>query len=232
MQPDLSFEHLDAVLGASFEDLKLDSQEKHQLTELLALLPPDRCRYVRNRAFDRVREQLNEGHTEHSLAALKWLEHVIKCLDRADAEPALEPSCHFSPGDACRDKIIELIRRASTSVWVCVFTLSDDRITAALIDAFQQGIDVRIISDDDKSEDRGSDIDRLQALGVAVRLDDSPYHMHHKFALFDESVLLNGSFNWTRSASEVNEENILITAEPKLVAGYSAQFQQLWASFS
>lgn len=231
MQPNLSFEHLDAVLAASFEDLKLDQQEKQSLTELLALLPADRSRYMRNRAFDRVREQLNEGRTEDSLAALKWLEHVIKCLDRADAEPALEPSCHFSPGDECRDKIIELIQQARASVWVCVFTLSDDRITDALIAAFNRGIDVRIISDDDKSEDRGSDIDQLRDLGVAVKLDDSPYHMHHKFALFDESILLNGSFNWTRSASQVNEENILITADAKLVAGFSAQFQQLWSEF-
>ena len=42
--------------------------------------------------------------------------------------------------------------------------------------------------------------------------------MHHKFALFDGRRLMTGSFNWTRSASEQNEENLIVTADPVLVA--------------
>jgi cardiolipin hydrolase len=42
---------------------------------------------------------------------------------------------------------------------------------------------------------------------------------------------VNGSFNWTRSATDYNQENILVTNEPKLVAAYLAEFEGLWNEF-
>jgi len=67
---------------------------------------------------------------------------------------------------------------------------------------------------------------------VPLRIDAGPYHMHHKFALFDERVLLNGSFNWTRSASDFNEENLLVTDQASLVADYRREFDKLWQRYA
>ena len=91
---------------------------------------------------------------------------------------------------------------------------------------------VRVISDNEKQHDEGSDIQHLIAQGVPLRIDDSPYHMHHKFALFDARLLLNGSFNWTRSASTSNEENLLVIDHPQLVSSYAREFDELWARFA
>ena len=63
---------------------------------------------------------------------------------------------------------------------------------------------VRVLSDAEKSQDRGSDIRALEQVGIPVVLDDGPAHMHHKFAVFDSSRVLTGSFNWTRSATREN----------------------------
>jgi phosphatidylserine/phosphatidylglycerophosphate/cardiolipin synthase-like enzyme len=56
--------------------------------------------------------------------------------------------------------------------------------------------------------------------------------MHHKFALCDAQVLLTGSFNWTRSASDHNQENILVTQETRLVEAFAREFERLWAVFA
>jgi mitochondrial cardiolipin hydrolase len=56
--------------------------------------------------------------------------------------------------------------------------------------------------------------------------------MHHKFAIFDQKILVNGSFNWTHSATQVNEENILVTSDAGLVTEFSQQFEKLKNSFS
>jgi phosphatidylserine/phosphatidylglycerophosphate/cardiolipin synthase-like enzyme len=87
---------------------------------------------------------------------------------------------------------------------------------------------VRILTDQDKSSDLGSDIKRFHDAGVSVRVDRSPYHMHHKFAVFDARTLLTGSYNWTRTANEFNQENVLVTDDSHFVETYSAVFHQLW----
>lgn len=112
-----------------------------------------------------------------------------------------------------------------------MFTIADDDITDAIMQAHKRQVNVRIITDNDKSEDHGSDIDYLIRQGVTVVMDDSPYHMHHKFAIFDGRYLLNGSFNWTRSASQHNYENVLVTDNPDLLNLYQQQFNQLWRRF-
>ena len=94
--------------------------------------------------------------------------------------------------------------------------------------AVRRGVRVRIVSDDDKSEDLGSDVDRLRAAGAQVVLDASEAHMHHKFAVFDGQQLVTGSFNWTRSASEVNAENLVVTDDPRLVGAFANEFERLW----
>ena len=90
---------------------------------------------------------------------------------------------------------------------------------------------MRVISDDDKAHDRGSDVHRLADSGVPVRTDHSPNHMHHKFAIFDRMLLVNGSYNWTRSAAERNEENLVVTDDQRIVGCFQAEFEKLWDQF-
>ena len=93
------------------------------------------------------------------------------------------------------------LRSAKRTLDICVFTISDDYIAEVIRQKHQSGVRVRIITDDDTRSNQGSDIIELQRLGIPVKTDDSPSHMHHKFAILDGKVLINGSFNWTVQAS-------------------------------
>ncbi|MDU2611947.1 MAG: phospholipase D-like domain-containing protein, partial [Pseudomonas aeruginosa] len=44
--------------------------------------------------------------------------------------------------------------------------------------------------------------------------------------------LLNGSFNWTRSASVSNEENLLVTDDAVLIGAYRREFEELWGRYA
>ena len=135
---------------------------------------------------------------------------------------------YFSPGEDCLQKIKSLFRTARKKVDVCVFTITDNRIVEEMVQAHLRKVAIRIITDDDKSLDRGSDISRLEDLGVPLRRDRSRHHMHHKYAIFDDSRVLTGSYNWTRSAAEFNEENIIVSDDSRLQGLFSQHFKQLW----
>lgn len=134
----------------------------------------------------------------------------------------------FAPHQDVCGRIIRAFDEARERVDICVFTITDDRIGRAIEAAHRRGIRLRIMSDDLKAEDLGSDIDRLARDGIAVRVDTELAHMHHKFAIVDGALLLNGSYNWTRSAGQANHENLVVTSDPDLIAAFRAEFERVW----
>lgn len=227
-KPSLELKQLERQLIALVDDARLSSTEKSELQTLVALLDQEQKNFLRNRAFDYANKQLLDALP--AAAVLAWLEKVNKILQARD-HTVVEDSAFFSPGDECRRAIIDFCLQAKTSLDICVFTVSDDRLTEAIVAAHRRGVSVRIVSDNDKQNDRGSDIHKLIDAGIEVRLDKTQYHMHHKFALADQRLLLNGSFNWTRSASDKNEENLTISASQKLLTEFNAVFNTLWEKF-
>ena len=76
-----------------------------------------------------------------------------------------------------------------------------------------------VITDNDKSLDLGSDIERLAKAGIAVKMDRTTDHMHHKFMV-------------ARSAAKHNHENILVAKEEDVVKSFLTEFEKLWKQMS
>ncbi|MFT5209783.1 MAG: cardiolipin hydrolase [Flavobacterium sp.] len=223
----------DTVLAESFEDFYLSKDEKMLLVDAFQPYQYNisTLQYARNKAFSLVREQFTQSSANHT-ESLKWLEGVVKTIESVRQEHNLKKSrAFFSPGSACVDKIIDALNSVKSNLDICVFTISDDVISKAIVKAHHRGVLVRIVTDDDKMNDIGSDVKEFVENGIPVKTDDGPSHMHHKFAIFDKHTLLNGSFNWTRSASRYNYENIIVESTPHLVSSFSATFDALWEEF-
>ena len=211
-------------------DAKLSKGERKALKANLseAALDEHNRGVLRALAFDVARSELNA-----QAELLDWLEDVNKLLlppTGDDNEHSTQ--VYFSPGEACAQRIIGTMKDARGNADICVFTITDDRVTGAIIDAHQRGVNVRVISDDEKAGDMGSDVRRMAAAGIPVRVDGSPYHMHHKFAVVDGGVVLTGSYNWTVSAAKNNEENMVVSNDRKLVLAFSEEFERLWKDFA
>ena len=138
----------------------------------------------------------------------------------------------FSPGPACKQRIISTLREANTILNICVFTISDDFIKDAIKAAFDRGVEVRIITDNYKVSDEGSDIEELSLHGIPVRVDESENHMHHKFMVADDEITITGSYNWTRSAERYNQENIVWVKDPMFAKPFNQEFEKLWEESS
>ena len=224
----MTTQEIETALAQTLEDRRVSSSEKRALIDLLSKgeLNNHQRNVLRNRAFALAREAIPDVNASEVVG---WLEEVNKLLLPREPEVAqtTAEAC-FSPGPDCAQRIIGLLRNASRCADLCVFTIADDHITEAILAAHRRRVAIRIISDDQKSQDRGSDIEQFRHAGIPVRLDHSPEHMHHKFALFDQTTLVTGSFNWTRSASEGNQENIIVTDDVWLVKAFRTEFERLW----
>lgn len=218
------------LIDASAEDDFLSKAEKKKIKEVLISLAPDKrvSDVLRSELFDIAREQINENNY---MAILTWVEKVNKLILAANKVEVQQESVYFSPGEECLQAIIKHIRHAKQRIRICLFTVSDDRIAKELISKHKQGVSIKIISDNDKIHDKGSDIEELAKAGIPVRLDVTENHMHHKFALFDSHITLTGSYNWTRSAERYNHENILITDSYSVLRAFDKEFESLWEEF-
>lgn len=64
---------------------------------------------------------------------------------------------------------------------------------------------MRVISDDECMKQPGSDVQYFSDNGIEVEIDRNPdAHMHNKFVVIDQKILITGSFNWTVSAVNNN----------------------------
>ena len=52
--------------------------------------------------------------------------------------------------------------------------------------------------------------------------------MHNKFCLFDNSMVISGSYNWTYSAETRNAENVIATDDDNVCSRFDDYFNRLW----
>jgi mitochondrial cardiolipin hydrolase len=212
-------------LRQSIADEVLSKSERKSLKSLIIEHPLDdhQMNFIRSKIYELANEKVNANNYTF---ILDWVKSANSAL--MIPEPPALSDAYFSPGDACRNVIISQIHAAMNQLNICVFTISDDLITDAILTSHKRGTQIRIITDNDKSHDEGSDIEQIAREGISVKMDRSPNHMHHKFMVTDEKAILTGSYNWTRSAAKFNQENIVVSKEASLVKSYLNEFEQLW----
>jgi len=185
---------------------------------------------------DRARAAIEELvgqklHVKVNEIASAPIHTLYDTLEKVDFEKPRILETLFFPDDNTGAKLTRLLQyllSAKNTLDVCVYTITDDRISNSLIEAKKRGVFVRIITDDDQSKTLGSDVERMKEHGIEIRMDNSPSNMHNKFAIADHKVVLNGSFNWTRAASTANRENVVISNEKELVDAFENEFEKLW----
>lgn len=224
----MNSDELHGLLSDTLDDYRLSRGERQALSARLAEVQlderlVDQCHRV---AFELARTSIDPVNTPQ---VLEWLYDVTRVLRNAAPKPeSIRAEALFSPGDDCWQKIVSMLNSARQSIDICVFTITDNRVAEPIQAAHKRGVKVRIITDNDKANDRGSDAERLAHAGIEVRVDRTDHHMHHKYAIFDSNRLLTGSYNWTRSAAEHNEENFIVTDNRVLVPEFQEEFERLW----
>ena len=164
------------------------------------------------------------------------LENLRKCLGQVE-EDLYKPKpryldAFFFPNKNNVYKLEKYIKMAKKNLCICVFNLTNDVLADAIKDRHDNGVAVRVITDDECMTNKGNDCQALADHGIPVRTDsEAQYHMHNKFMIVDDTFLMTGSFNWTFQAGAHNQENLLVVDHPFYIEKYVAEFEGLWSEF-
>lgn len=138
----------------------------------------------------------------------------------------------FSPEDNIERIIRKRIRKARKSLHFMMFTFTSDVLGEEIIRSFQRGVKVYGIFEKDGTGSRYSEYVKMKLEGIPVRFDSNKGKMHHKVLILDERIVITGSYNFTKSANRVNDENILIIDNSTIAAAYLKEFYRLYGRLS
>jgi phosphatidylserine/phosphatidylglycerophosphate/cardiolipin synthase-like enzyme len=156
------------------------------------------------------------------------LAFLLSVLAAAGAAPASE--VYFSPNGGARQRLVRAIEESRKTIDVAVYTFTAYELADALYAAQARGVHIRVLVNREMAETGGSGVRGLRLNGITVRTLGVPEQslMHNKFAVFDERLVVTGSYNWTHSAEYANYENLVVLEEPRLAARYQQEFHRLW----
>lgn len=220
-------EELITLLKNTSEKQIVDKESKKTLKKLLSdkKIKQEDLNFLSHKAFQLIKEKTEDPVNQFHL---DWLEDILNVINLYRIPETNDGIVCFSPQNKCSETIKDFLDKAKNSIQICVFTISDNSITKQIVQCFERGVNIKIITDNDKQYDRGSDISYLAGKGIDIKVDMTRHHMHHKFAIVDNNALLTGSYNWTRSAEKYNQENLIITNNSEFIRIFKNEFENLW----
>lgn len=145
----------------------------------------------------------------------------------------------FSPQGKCSAYILREIDQAKKELLVAVYAFTNDELANALVQAKKRGVAVQVVIDrdfdvrTDNSKGKFFESNKIPLRRVAgtkaKSLERDAGLMHQKFAVIDRKTLFTGSYNWTHSAENSNDENLLLFRDAgPLAEEYRQAFLRLW----
>ncbi len=158
---------------------------------------------------------------------------AIWAADHTAAGKCSTDEVFFAPSSAPIKMLEDELRHATRSIDVLMHHLAFDDLVKELAKAAERGVAVRVIVNaTDRAEHTGPAWDRLIKAGGKLRYkqtnNDLFQLMHHKLAIVDDRVVVNGSGNWSGSAFFKNFENYVRYRDPRIARPYRDLYARLW----
>ncbi len=147
---------------------------------------------------------------------------------------AKDPQLNFPQQESYATRLLGRYPKETQGLDVIMFRITDERETNAVIQTFQRGIPVRIISDTDEYRDPGRqwvsyNMDRLWAAGIPFKVRAHLGLNHQKLVLFkSQGMAVFGSSNWTSPSDKGQQEHNMFSTKPSILQWFSDQFERKW----
>ena len=85
------------------------------------------------------------------------------------------------------------------------------------------------MDDEQIRSNQGTEFDPFRQAGLNVLIDGIEGLMHHKVFVVDRKIVVLGSYNFSQSAEERNDENLLIIHSPEIAEQFILEFERVAA---
>ena len=136
---------------------------------------------------------------------------------------------YFSPDDNVASRLLDVIGAARESIYFLAYSFTSDDIAQVMQERFDAGVTIQGVMEDAQIEsNQGTEFDLFRQLGLDVRRDGNSGQMHHKVIIIDRSIVITGSYNFTASAEDRNDENLIIIYSPEIANLFLREFQRVF----
>jgi phosphatidylserine/phosphatidylglycerophosphate/cardiolipin synthase-like enzyme len=134
----------------------------------------------------------------------------------------------FSPDDGVLAALVPLLEGAQESIYFLAYSFTSNQLGEIVRLKAEDGIVVAGVMDDEQiNSNQGTEFDPFRQAELDVRRDGIDGLMHHKVFIVDESIVVMGSYNFSQSAEERNDENLIIIYNPVLARQFLLEFQRV-----
>ena len=134
---------------------------------------------------------------------------------------------HFSPKDSCGGYVAKAINSANNDLTIGMYTFTDDSIAKAILAKYNDNVNVRCIEDVySKTFTPYTILSEQLGKNFVVYNGGSNSIYHNKIILADASMpssdpqVATGSFDWTASAENSNDENLILVHDSIIANQY------------
>lgn len=133
---------------------------------------------------------------------------------------------YFCPQDNCKQQVLEKIKSANQTIKFMLFTFTDQDIAKEIVKKHEEGIKVKGIIENFQNK-RYWQVPTLEENNVTFKIHSARELQHNKIFIID-NIVITGSYNPTRAANTINDENILVITQPEIVQEYKEYFLQVY----
>lgn len=138
--------------------------------------------------------------------------------------------CFPRYGEKSDARLIDIIHKTKKSLDIAIFAFTDQRILKAVLEAEEQKVAVRIITDKFMSITPVQFflLRKLKRAGIPIKKNSHPGFMHLKMIIADQKIVTVASANFTKSSQIKNDEFFMVIRDEKVAPEFVKQFELMW----
>ena len=126
------------------------------------------------------------------------------------------------------NQVLSVLDKARVSIHVAMAWFTNQKIADKLVEKYKEGLDVKVVSFVHPVNSRfGVNIDSITHKVIRGTKGGT---MHDKFCVIDNQIVITGSYNWSVTAENKNDENSNVIYDNDNASNYSVEFRRLFNS--